>query len=227
MSGDETAPERYEQRLYAVPPDATEVVLVRHGASADAVPGEAHEMLEGRGNPPLSPTGREQAERVAERLAREETFAALFVTPLQRTQQTAAPLAARTGLEPRVVPDLVEVSLGDWEGGEFRVRARRGDALVARALAEQNWEVLPGAEPMEAFATRVRRGLDTIVAATGPGVAVAAFVHGGVVAELCRQATGSRPFAFLLNDNTAVTRLVVHGDGSLLLRSFNDIGHLA
>lgn len=56
---------------------------------------------------------------------------------------------------------------------------------------------------------------------------MAGFVHGGVIAELCRQATGSRPFAFIRNDNTNVTRIVVHPEGTLLLRSFNDTTHLA
>ena len=180
-------------------------------------------MLEGRGNPPLSDIGREQAELVGRRLAG-EPIQALFCTSLQRTSETAAPLARALGMEPTPVADLAEVSLGEWDGGEFRIRARRGDPLIARVFAEQDWGVLPGAESMAAFTERVTRGIAT-VAAAGPGL-VAAFVHGGVIAELCRQATDSRPLAFVLNDNTAITRLVVHADGSLLLRSFNDIGHL-
>ena len=215
----------YEQRQYAVPADATEVVLVRHGASAAAVPGERHELLEGRGDPPLSPTGVEQAEAVGARLAR-EPLARIFTSTLQRTAQTAAPLARLTGMEPVAVADLVEVNLGEWEGGEFRIRAYSGDPLVLRALREERWDVLPGAESQDAFAERVRRGIDRVVAESGPGVSVAAFVHGAVIGELCQQATGSRPFAFVRNVNTSISRLVVHGDGSLLLRSFNDIAHL-
>jgi 2,3-bisphosphoglycerate-dependent phosphoglycerate mutase len=216
----------YEQLQYVVPHDAVEVVLVRHGASAAAVPGESHEMLEGRGDPPLSETGRAQAEAVGARLA-PEGYRRIFVTPLQRTRQTADPLVRATGVEPVVIDDLVEVSLGDWEGGEFRIRAYQRDPLVMRALTEENWEVLPGAESMEGFAARVRRGLDRVAELSEPGESVVAFVHGGVIAEVARQATGSRPFAFLRNDNTNVTRVVVNADGSLFLRSFNDISHLA
>src|SRR5436305_3062168 len=105
--------ESYPQRQFILPPDATEVVLVRHGASAAAVPGEPFEELEGQSDPPLAPEGERQAIAVAERLAASgETFAGLFVTPLKRTQQTAAPLAERSGLEPVVVPELREVGLG-------------------------------------------------------------------------------------------------------------------
>ncbi len=217
---------RYEQRQYSVPADATEIVFVRHGASAEAVEGERHEMLEGRGNPPLSPTGVEQAEAVGARLAR-ETFTAIFTSTLQRTHQTAAPLVRSAGVEPTELADLAEVSLGDMEGGEFRIRAYQRDPVVMRALAEERWDVIPNAETMEAFAARVRRAVDQIVEHAGAGVTVIAFAHGAVIGELCRQATQSRPFAFMRNDNTSITRIVVHADGSLYLRSFNDTAHLA
>jgi probable phosphoglycerate mutase len=216
----------YHQRAFTLPPDATELVIVRHGASAAARPGERHEMLEGRGNPPLAETGVTQAAAVAERL-RAEPLSALYVTPLQRTAQTAAPLAEATGLEPVVIGDLVEVSLGDWEGGEFRIRAQEGDPLVVRALAEERWDVLPGAEPPGVVAERVRRGVETVVERTGLGRSSVAVLHGGIIGEICRQATGSRPFAFIHADNGSITRLVVFADGRWMLRSFNDTAHLA
>jgi probable phosphoglycerate mutase len=52
-------------------------------------------------------------------------------------------------------------------------------------------------------------------------------VHGGVIGEIARTATSSRPFAFVHADNCSVSRLVVFGDGRQLLRSFNDVAHLA
>ncbi len=220
----------YHQRAFALPPDATELVIVRHGASAAARPGESHELLEGRGNPPLSDTGVEQAALVAERLGDgAETFAGLYVTPLQRTHETAAPLAAATGLEPVEVADLIEVSLGEWEGGEFRIRAQEGDPLVVRALAEERWDVLPGAEAPEAIAERVRRGVEHVLEQTGPGRSSVAVLHGGVIGEICRQATQSRPFAFIHADNCSITRLVVWSDPARpwMLRSFNDTTHLS
>src|SRR3954454_12519987 len=146
--------ESYPQRPFAVPPDATEIVLVRHGASAAAVPGEPWETVEGQSDPPLAPEGVEQARKVAERLAG-QPFAGLFVTTLQRTAQTAAPLAELTGLSPVVVPDLREVGLGAWEGGELRIRAARRDPLFAEMIEAERWDVIPGAEPGEELADRV------------------------------------------------------------------------
>ena len=217
----------YPQRPFSVPAEATEVVLVRHGASQAHVPGEPFELIEGgHADPPLAPEGRAQAERVAGRLAAEAPRA-VFVTPLQRTTQTAAPLLAATGLESTVVPELREVHLGDWEGGELRVRLARGDPLALETLARERWSIIPGAEEADAFTARVRAGLGAVVAASGPGTSVVAVVHGGVVGELCRLATGSRPFAFIHADNGSITRLVVLPGGRLVLRSFNDTSHLA
>ena len=219
-------PRTYHQRAFALPPGATEVILVRHGASAAAVPGEPFPLVEGHGDPPLAPEGEAQAEAVAERLAG-EGIAGLFITTLRRTLETAAPLVTRTGLEAVVVRDLREVSLGEWEGGEFRIRMAEGDPVALQAVAEERWEVIPGAETMESLAERVRAGIDAIAALAGPDVSVAAIVHGGVIGEACRQATGSRPFAFVHSDNGSLSRIIVLPDGSWLLRSFNDTAHLA
>jgi 2,3-bisphosphoglycerate-dependent phosphoglycerate mutase len=201
-------------------------VLVRHGASQPAVPGEPFPLLEGHGNPALAPEGEEQAIYVAERLAT-EPLSGLFITPLQRTAQTAAPLAAVLGLEPVVVPELREVFLGEWDGGEFRIRTAQGDPIAMQAVLEERWEVIPGAETSEAFAARVRAGVDAVAAAAGPDATVAAIVHGGVIGEVCRQATESRPFAFIHADNGSLSRLVILPGGRWLLRSFNDTAHLA
>ena len=217
---------RYSQRAFTLPPGATEIVFVRHGASADAVPGERFPLTDGHGDPPLSPAGEDQARAVAARLAG-EPLDGVFVTGLARTVQTAAPLAARLDVEPHVVTELREVKLGDWEGGEFRIRVHDGDPVAMRAIAEERWDVIPGAESMEGLAARVRAGVEAIVDQAGADATVAAFVHGGIVGELCRQATDSRPFAFIHSDNCSITRIVVLPDRRWLLRTFNDTSHLS
>jgi probable phosphoglycerate mutase len=218
-------PQRYSQRTFTRPPGATEIVLIRHGASADAIPGEPFPLTDGHGDPPLSPVGKQQAEVVATRLATEPVDG-IFVTGLARTVQTAAPLAARLGQEPVVVPELREVKLGDWEGGEFRIRAQSGDPVALRAVTEERWDAIPGAESMEALADRVQRGIEAILEHVGPDATAAAVLHGGVIGEVCRQATASRPFAFVHSDNCSISRIVVLPDGRWLLRTFNDVAHL-
>lgn len=216
----------YPQRDYSRPPEAVEILLVRHGASADAVEGEPFELLEGQADPALSPDGRLQAHAVALFLA-EQPVRALFITPLRRTAETAAPIAAMTGLEPVVVADLRELHLGELDGGAFRIALQRGDPRIAEVFAQERWDVIEGAEPMDAVAARTRAGIEWIVANVPAGASVAAIVHGGVIGDLCRQATGCRPFAFVHADNGSITRLVVLPDGRWSVRSFNETGHLA
>lgn len=220
-----TEPKSYKQHAYSLPPDATEILMIRHGASAPAVDGVLFPLKDGHGDPPLAPEGEEQAQRVAERLAG-EPLAALFVTTLQRTHQTAAPLAARQGLEPIVVPELREVHLGEWEGGVYRKKLAEGDPLGLQVLSQERWDLIPGAEASEDFAARTRAGIEKIVAAVGPGRRAAAVLHGGVIGELCHQATSSRPFAFVHGENGGISRLLVFTNGTWLLRSFNDSSHL-
>jgi probable phosphoglycerate mutase len=216
---------RAAQRPFQLSDGATEIVLVRHGASADAIAGVPFPLVDGRSDPPLSPDGERQALAVAERLAGDD-IAALFITPLRRTAATAAPLAAATGLDTTVVEELAEVRLGDWEGGEYRLRAANGDPVIKRAFEAERWDIIPNAESPESLARRVRLGIESIVAATGPGAVAVAVVHGGVIGEACRQATDSRPFAFVHSDNGSLTRIVVWPDGRWLMRSFNDVAHL-
>ncbi len=211
----------YHQHRFVLPPDASEVVLARHGASAPARHGERFALLDGHGDPPLAPEGHKQAALLAARMTQEE-IAAVFVTGLRRTSETAAPL----GRETIEVPELREVCLGDWEGGPFRMHVADGEPLAMRVLAEERWDLVPGAESMEGFAERVRAGIERVAATVGPGAVALAIVHGGVIGEACRQATRSRPFAFVHSDNCSITRLVVFADGRWLLRGFNDTAHL-
>jgi 2,3-bisphosphoglycerate-dependent phosphoglycerate mutase len=212
----------YRQLPFAVPPDATEIVLARHGASAPARPGELFPLLDGHGDPGLAPEGRKQAELLCARL-RHEQVDKVFVTGLARTIETAAPL----GLPTVEVPELREVMLGEWEGGPFRIHVANGEPLALRVIAQERWDLIPGAETMEHLAERVRAGIDKVVEQTGGGRVALVVTHGGVIGEICRQATSSRPFAFVHSDNCSITRIVRFADGRWLLRSFNDTSHLS
>jgi probable phosphoglycerate mutase len=218
-------PQEYRQSRFRRPPGSTELFLVRHGESAPAVPGQAFDLVDGHGDPALAPDGRDQAERVADRLA-DQQIDAIYVTTLRRTAETAAPLAARTGLEPQVEADLREVHLGEWEGGLFRQRMAEGHPVAERMMVEERWDVIPGAEPQDTFAGRVRGAIERIVAAH-PDQRVAVFSHGGVIGQLMSQAVGGgRPFAFIGCDNGSISHLVSMGD-RWVVRRFNDTAHLA
>jgi len=205
------------------PPGSTELVFVRHGASADSVEGESFELVEGQGDPALSEAGRHQAEQVALRLALEPVDG-LYVSSLRRTAETAAALVERTGIHPVVDPDLREVFLGEWEGGLLRQKAVDGDPMFERVLREQRWDVVPGAESRAVFGGRLRRAVERIAAAH-PGGKVVVFSHGAAIGEILAQASGSEPFAFINSDNTGISRMVVTPE-RWIVRGYNDTAHL-
>jgi probable phosphoglycerate mutase len=217
-----SAPEGVRQIRFAAPPGAARLLLLRHGETTPVVEGVPVPMLDGQSNPDLDPVGVEQAALAAPRLAAERP-AAIYVTPLVRTHQTAAPLVALTGLEPRVEPGLMEINLGEWEGGEFRRRVAAGDPIVVRMLTEQRWDLIPGAESNEAFGGRVRAGVER-VAAAHPDRTVVVVAHGGTIGEILAQASGARPLAFA-PDNGSISEVVVAGD-RWTVRRFNDTAHL-
>ena len=123
-------------------------MLVRHGESQPADPDRPFPLVGGHGDPPLhEPDGVDQAERACRRLIGSgEEWAAVYVTTLQRTLQTAKVLLDHLGVEPIVEPDLREVHLGEWEGGEFRKRVADLDPIIVQMYEEQRWDVVPGAE---------------------------------------------------------------------------------
>jgi probable phosphoglycerate mutase len=210
------------QAPFSLPAGATEVILVRHGSSGP----HTNPLIGGRNDPPLTPLGRDQADALSQRLGA-LPITSMFVTPLRRTMQTAAPLAAMLRLDPVVVPEFSEVYLGilEAEGGLQTMKSNHAE-LRTRVLAEESWSVIPEAEAMESLAARVGVGLERAADETGPDRLGVAIVHGGVIAEACRQITGSRPFAFFTAENCGVTHVVRTSERQWLLQSYNDTSHL-
>jgi probable phosphomutase (TIGR03848 family) len=66
----------------------------------------------------LGPKGLEEARALAERLAHVEIHA-IYSSPLERCQETAAAVADPRGLKVSTVEDLGEVRYGDWTGKEL------------------------------------------------------------------------------------------------------------
>jgi probable phosphomutase (TIGR03848 family) len=107
-------------------PAPTLILFVRHGTTpttGQVLPGRAPGLH-------LADAGRAQAERVAERLAAWSGTGpatagslrptAIYASPLERTRETAAPIAGALGLKVKVNRGLLECDFGDWTGGELK-----------------------------------------------------------------------------------------------------------
>lgn len=206
-----------------MPPGAVDLLLIRHGESQPARAEVPFPTVAGHADPALAPEGEREAELLAQRLAG-ESLAAIYVSTLRRTAQTAAPLAKRLAIAPSVRPELREVYLGEWEGAAFRINVAESHPLAVQMFREERWDVLPGAEPADVFEARVRAVLEGLRAAHADQ-RLAVFTHGGFIGQALAMATASRRFTFTGADNASISQLVVTPD-RWILRRFNDTTHL-
>ncbi len=99
------------------PPSGTLVLLVRHGqtpTTGTTLPGRAKGLH-------LSNKGREQADAVAARIAPfADRVAAVYASPLERTRETAAPIAKQLGQRVKVARGLLECDFGEWTGKDLK-----------------------------------------------------------------------------------------------------------
>lgn len=212
--------------------NAAELFLIRHG---DALP-DADEIIPSGiyDNLPLSKTGREQANALAERL-KDTHFDAAYSSPLLRCQQTAAPLLEYLKLPLTLVEGIKEVRLGNVsplptvkEGDDLTALSKalqdRQIEIVRKAGADGNWDGIPGSEPSKAFRERVVTGIDGI-ASKHIGERVLIFAHGGTINAYASEAIGLERDFFFPCANTSITMLHVSGNHRVVF-VLNDVAHL-
>lgn len=217
-----TDSKQYPQTFFQPDPGACQIVLVRHGQSAPFVEGQRFPLVDGQGDPPLSPLGEWQAQQVGLRLS-SEPIDAIYATSLQRTSQTAAPLAEHRRMPVGVVADLREVFLGVGEGGTFRKMSAEGHPSIEAMRANREWGEVEGAETNAQFAGRTVPALQELADRHADQL-IAVFVHGGTIGSLLGHALGVNMFAMMGSRNSAISHLVVSGS-QWIVRSFNDAGH--
>ncbi|MFF5160022.1 bifunctional RNase H/acid phosphatase [Streptomyces sp. NPDC000348] len=205
-------------------PPAT-FVLLRHGET----PLTPQKRFSGSGgsDPSLSGVGREQAEKAGEFLARRGTVQAVVASPLARTRETAAIVAARLGLDVTVEDGLRETDFGAWEGLTFgEVRERHPEDLNAW-LSSPDAEPTGGGESFAATAVRVAATRDRLTAAYA-GRTVLLVTHVTPIKTFIRLALGAPPEALFRMELSAASLSAVayYADGNASVRLFNDTSHL-
>ena len=135
----------------------TTVILLRHGRSTANTSG----VLAGR-TPGinLDDNGRSQATGIADRLA-DVAIDRIVSSPLERCQQTLAPLAAATGLTVEVDDRLAEVDYGDWAGRPLRELAT--EPLWRTVQHHASATVFPGGESLAAVSARAVEAVRALV----------------------------------------------------------------
>jgi probable phosphomutase (TIGR03848 family) len=125
----------------------------------------------------LSEAGRAQAKDLAERLA-PVPLDALYASPLERCQETAAVLAEARGLKLETLEDLGEVRYGDWTGRELKALTK--EPLWKTVQANPSAARFPGGESLFEMQARAVAAVERLRAAH-PGQTVAVCSHADVI----------------------------------------------
>lgn len=198
----------------------TQLLLIRHAVNdvmktkklAGRMPGVS-----------LNEEGRQQALAVADRLRHLE-IKAIYASPLERTQETAAPLAQALGLEVQAREGLVEVEYGDWTNQSLEELAKL-DAWKIVQMYPSGMR-FPGGETLRAMQARIVDELHAI-AADHPRDIVAIFSHADVIKAALAHFLGVHLDLFqrMSIDPTSVSVIALSPYGPRVLR-INDDGPL-
>lgn len=193
-----------------------ELLLIRHGLPLRV------ENADGPADPPLAPAGHDQAERLAAWLE-PEGVTGIYVSPMQRARETAAPLERRLDTAATVVDDIAEFD-------------RHSDTYVPleelKAENDPRWlELLANGyltdddmDPV-AFQRDVVDAIEQIVA-DNRGGRVAVVCHGGVILAWVGHVLGLTDFMFMQPDYTSITRFQCSSRGHRSVVTLNETPHL-
>jgi probable phosphoglycerate mutase len=193
-----------------------ELVLVRHGLPV------RRELTEGIADPELAPDGQRQAERLADYLATED-IAAIYVSPLRRAQETAAPLVKRLGLQPIVDDDISEFDRNSSEYVPMEELRGTNDPRWLKMIRGE-WE--EGHDHPDLFRKRVIAACERMITRHA-GERVVAVCHGGVINQYLAHILGiSTQLGFFYPQYTSIHRVMGSREGLRSVVTLNEVAHL-
>jgi probable phosphomutase (TIGR03848 family) len=206
------------------PPAPTLVLLVRHGqtpTTGKVLPGRAPGLH-------LADRGREQAEAVAARIALlqrpERKVAAVYASPLERTRETAAPIAKALGLRVQRAKGLLEADFGDWTGAQLKTLYKRPEWRTVQR--NPSGFRFPNGESFTEMQTRICTAIEGLRAAH-PGETVVAVSHADPIKAAVAHALGSHLDLFqrIVVSPCSVSAILYGADGPIVL-AVNSTGDL-
>jgi probable phosphomutase (TIGR03848 family) len=203
----------------------TLVLLVRHGTTPTTgavLPGRAAGLH-------LADTGVAQAEQAAERIAALQSgkrkVRAIYASPLERTRETARPIARALGLRPKVHKGLLECDFGDWTGRELKALTKLPEWKAVQR--NPSGFRFPDGESFTEMQARITTALDRIRRAH-PGEVVVAVSHADPIKAAVAHALGTHLDLFqrIVVSPCSVSAILYTDDGPVVL-TVNSTGDLA
>ena len=176
-----------------------EIVIIRHAQPEWVKNGFSVD------NPPLTELGFQQAEALAEEL-RDEHFDEILVSPLVRTQQTAAPILKALDRELVIESWLEEIRNPIWHGTP-QERAEAAWKAEKSKASHERWTGIEGGEPVSEFVDRINLGVSLFLAERGISRSNKelpvweineSFVESKKIALICHAGTGSVSLCHML-----------------------------
>jgi probable phosphoglycerate mutase len=194
------------------PPATTLVLLVRHGqtpTTGAVLPGRAPGLH-------LSDKGREQADRAATRISGLKKVDAVYASPLERTRETAAPIAKATGVRVRRDKGLLECDFGEWTGAALKDLMKLPEWRTVQS--RPSLFRFPGGESFGEMQLRISTSIQRL-AAEHRGQTIVAVSHADPIKAAVADAAGAHLDAFqrLVISPCSITALLVGASATTLL----------
>lgn len=199
----------------------TRLLIIRHGETI----WNNELRFQGHSDIPLSENGRNQARRLAERLAGEK-LDAFYASDLSRAYETAAIVAERHKLPVNKIELLRETKFGIFEGKKFSEIAKEYPEVWKNWQRNPRETLIPDGERLDEVAARARDGIRQILE-RHPDQTIAVVTHGGTI-RLILSAALDLDIKFLWHfrqDNTALNIIDYYGSKAIIAL-VNDISHL-
>ena len=162
----------------------TLVLFVRHGktpTTGKVLPGRTAGLN-------LSQTGIDQATAAAERIAQLDKVAAVYASPMERTLQTAEPIAQSQDLEVEIESGLIECDFGDWTGAKLKDLRKKPEWETV--LRHPSGFRFPGGESFSEMQNRATGTISELVAKHA-NETIVAVSHADIIKALVACATGT------------------------------------
>ncbi|MGB6056769.1 MAG: MSMEG_4193 family putative phosphomutase [Microthrixaceae bacterium] len=196
------------------PPDSASalLLLVRHGqttTTGELLPGRAKGLH-------LADKGIEQAEHVASRIAGLKNVAAVYASPLERTRETAAPIAKALGLKVRSSKGLIECEFGDWTGSALKDLRKLPE--WSKVQNSPSTFRFPGGESFDEMQSRIWGEVQRL-ATTHSGSTVVAVSHADPIKAAVAMASGIHLDLFqrIVISPCSVTPILMTDGGPIIL----------
>jgi probable phosphomutase (TIGR03848 family) len=194
------------------PPKPTLLLLVRHGqtpTTGTTLPGRAAGLH-------LAETGQQQADAVAERIKDVKRVAAVYASPLERTKETAAPIAKALGKRVQVERGLLECDFGAWTGRKLKDLVKKPEWRTVQRYP--SGFRFPDGESFAEMQTRMVSTLQKLAAAHR-GSVVVAVSHADPIKAAVAHALGTHLDLFqrIVVSPCSVTAILYASEGPVVL----------